>query len=108
VFTGKANGIEDMQLGRPLNKGKGDGSGKEGGHEQVLSQATAVLVSLSTLITPEIIRMGLLAIAFTQRLTFASSSHAGLVEARGFLIVQVVILVVLDCTFIPLHFAARH
>jgi hypothetical protein len=44
---------DEAQMGR---------AGKEGGHKQMLGQAAAVLVSLSTLVTLEVSAAGLLAI----------------------------------------------
>jgi hypothetical protein len=82
--------------------------GKEVGHEQMLGQAAAVLVSLSTLLTSEVIGIGLLPITFDQLLTLASSPHARLVKASIFFI-HLIILVILDSTLISLRFvSARH
>lgn len=69
-------------------------AGKEG-HQQMLGQATAVLVSLSTLFTLEISAAGLLAI-FHQVLAFASAPHAFLFELIVLILAHVLILVIVD------------
>jgi hypothetical protein len=78
-------------------------AGKEGGHEQMLGQATAVLVSLSTLVALEITCIGLLAV-FHKMLTLTSPSHAGLFEIILFVVFHVIILIVFNCTFAAIEF----
>ena len=81
--------------------------GKEGGHEQMLGQAAAVLVSLSTLVTLQITAAaGLLAVLY-QMLAFTRTSHTRLVEFRVFVFIHVVHLVIVDGALasirLPIH-----
>ena len=74
----------------------------------MLGQATAVLVSLSTLLTSEVAGMGLLAITFHQLLTLTRPSYTGLVEASVLLVIHFIVLIIFDRTVIPFRFTACH
>ncbi len=81
--------------------------GKEGGHEQMLSQAAAVLVSLSTLVTLEITGVGLLAV-FNEMLSFAGSANTRFFEdILVVFVIHIIILIIFDCTLSTVRFPAR-
>jgi hypothetical protein len=71
----------------------------------MLGQATAMFVSLSTLIALQIIAINLLAI-FHEVLSFASSSHTRLLEISFFVVIHFIILVILDRALSSLRFTA--
>jgi hypothetical protein len=83
------------------SKTSSDGAGrKEGGHEQMLGQATAVLVSLSTLVTLEVAGVGFLAILY-EMLSFASPSRTRLFECGLLVVIHFfIVLVVVNCTLV--------
>ena len=77
---------------------------REGGHEQMLGQTTAVLVSLPALIASQVV---LLSFALDRRLAFAGAPHPRLVEAVD-IFVHVVVLVVVDRAFVAVTLATSH
>lgn len=82
--------------------------GKEGGHEQMLGQAAAVLVSLSTLVALEVTTIGLLAILH-EMLTFAGSSHTRLLKASLLFVIHIIIIIlfIINCTLSTIQFPIR-
>lgn len=74
----------------------------------MFGQAAAVLITLSTLLTPKIIWISLLAVALDEVLAFASPSHTRLAEANIFFIIHLIVLIILDGTFIPLRLTIHH
>ena len=77
-------------------------AGKEDGHEQMLGQAAAVLVSLSTLLALEVI--GLLAI-LCEVLAFTCSAHTSQFRVFLLIVVHLIKLVVLNCALTAIHLA---
>lgn len=68
----------------------------------MLGQAAAVLVSLSALLTPEIIGISLLAFTLDELLTFARSSRTCFANGYVFIVIHFIVLVVFNGAFIPL------
>jgi hypothetical protein len=78
-----------------------DGGKEDWGHEQMLRQATAMLVSLSALVTLEISGRSLLAI-FREMLSFAGPTNTGLFKLILIIVVHLFVLIVINCALAPI------